>query len=61
MIEAGVLHGHSEGGLQMSSALDTVMCLLDTHVAISRGQLDIQVYGDIQVYSVLGPVGLAIE
>lgn len=49
MIESWVLGEHSDGVLYMGSALDMVMCLWDTHMDISDGQMDIQVYRELRL------------
>ena len=59
MIAAWVLYGHTEGVLQMSSALDMVMCLWNTLMEISQGQLDTRVIGKSD--PVLALERLAIE
>ena len=40
--------------LQMISALDKVICLRDTHMEISHGQLNTQVSGEIKLDPCLG-------
>lgn len=59
MIEARVLYGHTEMVLQVNSAVDTVMCLQNTRMEPSQGQLDMRVIGKSD--PVLALEGLAME
>ena len=55
MKEAWVLSGHLGGRVhQVSSALDRVICLWDTCMEISSGQLDIQGWRKIKFHPCLG-------